>query len=82
MDLPYTHGMRSESAAAVARDRAERLARMTPDERIELAVRLGEAGIARFMETHGLDRSAAVAHIKATRRLGRRPSACAEADGR
>jgi hypothetical protein len=72
--------MRSESASATARERAERLAAMTPGERVTLAVRLGEEGIALFMETHNLDRRAAVARIKATRRLGRRPSACAEPD--
>jgi hypothetical protein len=72
--------MRSPSADAVARRRAERLAAMTPDERIALAVRLGEQGLSSYIAVHGVDRRAAVARIKATRRLGRRRSACAEAD--
>jgi hypothetical protein len=60
----------------------ERLAAMTPDERVVLAVRLGEEGLASYVETHGVDRRTAVARIKATRRLGRRPSVCAEAEER
>jgi hypothetical protein len=54
---------------------------MTPDARVALVIRLREEGLASFMATHGLDRAAAVARIKATRRLGRRPSRSANADG-
>jgi hypothetical protein len=74
--------MESKSAGAIARRRMERLAAMTPDERVVLAVRLGEEGLASYVETHGVDRRTAVARIKATRRLGRRPSVCAEAEER
>jgi hypothetical protein len=53
---------------------------MTPAERVALAVRLGEEGIASYMATHGLDRQTAIARIRATRHVGRRPSASADAD--
>lgn len=58
----------------------ERLAAMTPDARVRLAMRLGADGLVSYMRTHGVDRRTAAARIKATRRLGRRRSACAEAD--
>lgn len=52
---------------------------MTPDERLALAVRLGEESIAACAAVHELDRAAALARVKAARRLGRRRSASAEA---
>ena len=72
--------MVSRSAHAGDQARADRLARMTPAERVELAFKLGEQGLAAYMATHGVDRQTAIARIRATRRLGRRPSACADAD--
>lgn len=74
--------MRSRSADAIDETRAARLAVMTPDARVKLAIRLGEEGLTDFMATHHLDRVSAVARIKATRRLGRRPSPSADADER
>jgi hypothetical protein len=53
---------------------------MSPAEAIALARRLGEQGIAAYMVAHGVDRPTAVARIKATRRLGRRHSASADAE--
>lgn len=73
--------MRSAIAEAVAGRRRERLARLTPDERVQLAVRLGEEGIAEYMRVHGVDRRTAAARIKAARRLGRPLSRSAQADG-
>lgn len=70
--------MQSDSASAIADARRLRLAAMTPDERVRLAARLGEQGIVSYMETHGVDRHTALRRIKATRRLGRRPSGCAQ----
>jgi hypothetical protein len=70
----------SKSAAASAHRRAARLAALTPDERIRLVSRLGEEGIASYMSIHHVDRRTALARIKATRQLGRRRSAAAEAD--
>jgi hypothetical protein len=54
---------------------------MTPDARVRLAARLTEEGLASFMAVHALDRASAIARIKATRRLGRRPSRSADTDG-
>jgi hypothetical protein len=71
--------MSSRSAALIEQRRVERLLAMTPGERVSLVVRLGEEGLASYMAVQGVDRQTAVARIKATRRLGRRPSACAEA---
>ena len=76
--VSYTDRMRSRIASEVERQRRERLAAMTPAERVALAMRLGEAGLASYMTAHGVDRRTAASRIKATRRLGRRPSACAE----
>jgi hypothetical protein len=57
---------------------AQRLAALTPAERVVLAERLGRDGLASFMTTHGIDRTTAIRRIKATRRLGRRPSVSAD----
>jgi hypothetical protein len=72
--------MRSSVAGAVSRRRFARLASMTPAERVALAERLAEEGLASYIATHGLDRRTAIARIKATHRAGRRPSGCAAAD--
>ncbi len=72
--------MRSKVAEANRRARFERFAAMTPDQRVALAMRLGEQGIASYMDTHGVDRPTAIARIKRTRRHGRRPSPAADAD--
>jgi hypothetical protein len=72
--------MVSRSAHTAKQVRADRLARMTPTERVELAFKLGEQGLAAYMATHGVDRQTAMARIRVTRRLGRRPSACADVE--
>lgn len=72
--------MPSSLAQSIAREQREQLATMTPAERVALAVRLGEEGLASYMTTHRVDRPTAIARIRATRRLGRRPSASADAD--
>jgi hypothetical protein len=72
--------MRSRSATDIDERRATRMAAMTPDARVALATRLGEEGLATFMAVHRLDRRSAVARVKATRRLGRRPSCSADVD--
>jgi hypothetical protein len=66
--------MPSRVALEIARRRRERIARMTPAERVDLALGLGRRGLASFMAVHGLDRETARARIEATRRAGRRPS--------
>jgi hypothetical protein len=58
--LPYTPVMASRSAQAGEQARADRLARMTPAERVDLAFKLGEQGVAEYMVTHGVDRRTAM----------------------
>lgn len=70
--------MPSRVAGDVSRRRSSRLAAMTPAERVQLAEKLGEEGVASFMITQRVDRRTAIARIKATRRVGRRPSPCAD----
>ena len=60
------------------REQRERIARMTPTERFLLAERLGREGLHAFMSANGLDREAALRAIRRSRRVGRRPSACAD----
>ena len=72
--------VRSKVARQASENRARRLALMSPAERVALAQRLGEHGVAAYMTTHGVDRRTAIARIKATHRLGRRNSASAAAD--
>jgi hypothetical protein len=62
----------------VSASRARRLAAASAADRIRLVEGLREAGVASFMAAHGIDRPTAVARIKATRRLGRRPSRAAD----
>ena len=72
--------MRSRTAARLVRDRSERMLAMTPDERVAIALRLGEEGLAAYIAVHAVDRHAAITRIKATRRLGRRRSAAADCE--
>ena len=72
--------MPSKVASHVSRRRVRRIAALTPAERIQLAERLGEEGVASFVITQRVDRRTAIARIKATHRLGRRHSASAAAD--
>jgi hypothetical protein len=72
--------VQSRLASDGRRRQLARFAAMTPAERVALATRLGEEGLASYMATHGVDRPTALARIKKTRRAGRRHSACAAAD--
>jgi hypothetical protein len=72
--------MESAVAHAVSQEQRDRLAAMTPADRVALALRLSEDGLASYMATHAVDRQTAIARIRATRRLGRRPSASADAE--
>lgn len=47
---------------------------MSAAERVALAMRLCDEGLAAYMAVHRVDRPTAVARIRATRRAGRRPS--------
>jgi hypothetical protein len=68
--------MKSKLADELRREQFARYQRMTPAERVALARRLGERGLASFMRTRGLDRAAALREIRRTRQIGRRPSHC------
>jgi hypothetical protein len=67
--------MRS-TADDLRREQLERYRRMTPAERVALARRLGEEGLAAFMSAHQLDRAGAVRAIRRSRAVGRNTSAC------
>jgi hypothetical protein len=73
---------RSRVARAAAEASSHRIARLSPAERIAIAEKLREDGIASYMTAHGVDRALAVKRIKATHRLGRRASASAAVDER
>ena len=68
--------MRSQLAERLKQEQRQRFATMTPAERVALAERLGESGLAEYMSAHGVGRIEAVKAIKRTRRIGRRPSRC------
>jgi hypothetical protein len=53
-------------------DQRERLARMTPDERLREALALGEAAIAAHAAAHGLDRQEARRKLERASQVGRR----------
>jgi hypothetical protein len=72
--------MRSAVAHAVSQEQRRELAAMTPAQRVALVLRLSEEGLASYMATYGFDRRTAIDRIRATRRLGRRPSVSADAD--
>lgn len=70
--------MRSKLAADLTREQAQRVAALTPAERIALAERLGEESIALYMAAQKVDRRTAQARLEAARRFGRRPSSSAD----
>ncbi len=54
----------------------EEINRLSVKERIELALRLGDEGIERFRQAHGLDRQTAIRLLERRRQAGRTPSKC------
>jgi hypothetical protein len=52
---------------------------MSAEERIELALRLGEDDLDAYMRSHGCDREHALRVLRRSRRSGRRHSAVMEA---
>jgi hypothetical protein len=68
--------MRSRVADELRREQLEEVMRMTPAERVELAVRLGERGLTDFMTARGVTRDEAIAQIRRQRQTGRRHSRC------
>ena len=69
----YTWWMRSVADDLREEQRREMLA-LSVDERIALALELGEEGIALLMSAQGIDREEAIRRIRRTRHIGRRPS--------
>ncbi len=70
--------VKSKVAAAVDAQQAEAVRRMSPAERVELALRLGDAAIESFCATHGVDRRTAIRSFERRRQATRQPSACIE----
>ena len=68
--------MRSRLAEQLRKEQRERVARMTPAERMALTEKLGEQGLAEYMSANGVDRATAIRALKRSRRAGRRPSRC------
>ena len=57
-------------------DQLREMLELTPDERVHLALRLGEEALQFFMATNRLTRDEAVRSIRRQRRAGRNPSRC------
>jgi len=71
----YTHVMRS--VADDLRDELqEEVLRLPFEERIALALRLGERGLEMFRQANGLDRETAIRELQRQRQAGRTPSKC------
>jgi hypothetical protein len=68
--------MRSRVAEEVREAQREELMRLTPAERVALARRMREDGLARFMAAFRLTRAEAIARIRQQRQTGRRKSRC------
>jgi hypothetical protein len=73
-------GMRRRSVAdELARAEQERIASLSPGERVALALELGERSLADYAAAHGIGREAARKEFERERQAGRRPSGCIEA---
>jgi hypothetical protein len=59
------------------RDR-QRVLELPVEERIELALRLGEEALEAFAAAQGVDRATAIRLLQRRRQAGRRPSRCME----
>jgi len=64
----------SRVAEDIRREQLARFRAMTPAERVALAQRLGDEGLATIMESRGLTRGEALKEIRRSRRAGRKPS--------
>ena len=61
-------------ADQLSRELRDATACLTPEERIDLALRLGDEAVALYCSAQNLDPVTARAHLAALRRAGRRPS--------
>lgn len=77
----YTDRVNSVANDLRAATRARVLA-MPPNERIALALALGDEDLERFVQASGLGRAEALRRLRAGRQRGRTPSRCAGSDDR
>ena len=54
----------------------EQTLRLSVEERMALALRLGERGLELYRQAHGLDRETALRQLQRQRQVGRTPSKC------
>lgn len=70
--------MSSDVAAFLRQRTTEDVLALTPRERLDLALRLGDEDLARYMAATGCDRAAALRDLRRARAVGRRPSVANE----
>ena len=73
----YTRVVKSVAVELRARDAAT-VGDLSPAERLDLALRLGEEDLESFRATNGLDRRTAIRLMERRRQATRQPSACLE----
>lgn len=70
-----SHTVRMPSVAdELSHELRDAVALLTPDERIELALRLGDEAVALYCAAQGVDAATAREHLAASRQTGRRSS--------
>jgi NAD(P)H-dependent flavin oxidoreductase YrpB (nitropropane dioxygenase family) len=70
----------SKVAERLREEQLARFAAMTVAERFALCERLSREGLAEFMSSNGVDRETAIAMIRRSRAVGRRPSVANDED--
>lgn len=68
--------MRSQVAEQLRQEQREQIRRMTPSQRVALALALGEPGLRIYMAGQRTDRASAARAIRKSRQIGRRYSRC------
>ena len=68
--------MHSRIADELRAEQREEVLRMTPSERVALALRLGERDLRIYMSVQKVDRDTALQAIRRSRQIGRRRSPC------
>ncbi|HUP50587.1 MAG TPA: hypothetical protein VNA04_17570 [Thermoanaerobaculia bacterium] len=68
--------MRSKVADELRAEQREQILRMTPSERVALALQLGDRDLRVYMSVQKVDRETAVQAIRRSRQIGRRRSRC------
>lgn len=74
--------MKSKLADDARRDLARRALEMTPGERVQAALALGEQALVDYMENFGVDRETAMRVFRRAGQAGRRYSACMDVDSK